>query len=134
MAEASDGVRDPSPRAQVRRASGEVEALRGELVTLVDELDRRRRELFDLRLQARRHPVVVAVAAGAAALLVGGLVARALRPRRERARSLDGRRRHGAARTLTGELLAAAGTAAGAALGRRLVERAAARRGRGTAS
>ncbi len=70
----------------VRRVSGEVDVLRGELGSLVDELDRRRHEAFDIGLQLRRHPVAVAVAATAAALVVGGLLAWAVRQRREHAR------------------------------------------------
>ncbi|HEY6099310.1 MAG TPA: hypothetical protein VIW03_07760 [Anaeromyxobacter sp.] len=68
----------------VGRVSGEIESLRNELGGLVAELGRRRREAFDVRLQVRRHPIVVAVAAVAAALVVGGLVAMSVRGRRIR--------------------------------------------------
>ena len=66
---------EPEPR-QIER---EIEALRAQLDALVEELDRRRHEAFDLRRQLRRHPG--ALAAGAAVLL-GGLVlaARSRRP------------------------------------------------------
>jgi hypothetical protein len=72
--------------ADVGRIAGEIDSIRTELGGLVGELDRRRREAFDLRLQARRHPVAAALAAAAAALAVGGLVALAVRQRRERRR------------------------------------------------
>jgi len=48
---------DVSPRASTRQLEGEIATLRDELATLVAELDRRRHELMDLRLQARRHVV-----------------------------------------------------------------------------
>jgi hypothetical protein len=72
--------------SDVSRVSTEIETLRTELGGLVGELDRRRREAFDLRLQARRHPIALAVAATSVALVVGGLVAVVVRARRERRR------------------------------------------------
>jgi hypothetical protein len=60
-------------------ASGRIEkditSIRSEIGALVDELDRRRRELFDVRLQMSRHPVAVGVAGATAAVLLGGAVA-----------------------------------------------------------
>ncbi len=122
-----EGTRDP-----VGRVSGEIEMLRQDLGSLLSELDRRRRELLDLRLQARRHPVVVAVAAGAAALMLGGLLAAAVRrrrrpPRRIRearralARLLDHPERVAAEPNALARIATAAGIAAGSALARRLV-------------
>ncbi len=84
MGEGANGVK--ATREVVGRVSGEVETLRVELGGLVDELDRRRHEAFDLGLQVRRHPVAVALAATAAALVVGGLLAIATRERRRRRR------------------------------------------------
>ncbi len=75
-------VKAGSPDRVVSRVSGEIETLRGDLGSLVAELDRRRHETFDVGLQARRHPVVVAVAAAGVALLAGGLLALAMRSRR----------------------------------------------------
>lgn len=72
--------------ADVGRIAGEIDSIRSELGGLVGELDRRRREAFDIGLQVRRHPVAVAVAAGAAALVVGGIIALVVRQRRERRR------------------------------------------------
>ncbi len=86
MGEGADRVRDGSPDRVVSRVSGEIETLRGDLGSLVAELDRRRHEAFDLGLQVKRHPVVVAAAAAAAALLAGGLLALAIRARRRRRR------------------------------------------------
>jgi hypothetical protein len=70
----------------VDRVEGEIDSLRGELGGLVAELDRRRHEAFDVRLQLQRHPVAAAIAAAAAALVVGGALAVAVRARRERRR------------------------------------------------
>jgi hypothetical protein len=70
----------------VGRVEGEIQSLRGELGGLVAELDRRRHEAFDLRLQLRRHPVAAAIAAAGAALVVGGLLAVAVRSRRQHRR------------------------------------------------
>ena len=50
----------------------EVECLRSEIGELVDELDRRRHEAVDLRLQVRRHPRAVALLVGGIALSVIG--------------------------------------------------------------
>jgi hypothetical protein len=71
-----------SGNGDVRRVSGEIATIRNELGSLVAELDRRRHEAFDLKLQARKHPVAVAVAAGGAALVLGGLIALVVRSRR----------------------------------------------------
>jgi hypothetical protein len=67
-----------------RGIEAEVDAVRNELTTLVAELDRRRHELFDVRLQLRRHvlPVVLTTVVGAAAL--AGAVALGIRRSRYR--------------------------------------------------
>jgi hypothetical protein len=77
------------PREQVRRVSGELDALRGDIAGLVAELDRRRHELFDVRLQARRHPVLVTSVVAGGALLLGAGIALAVRARRERQRPVN---------------------------------------------
>lgn len=66
----ADGEAGASPRLEK-----EITTIRGEIGALVDELDRRRRELFDFRLQARRHPVAVSIAGAALLALVGGTIA-----------------------------------------------------------
>jgi hypothetical protein len=70
----------------VGRVAGEIRSLRGELGGLVAELDRRRSEAFDLRLQLQRHPVAAALAAAGAALVLGGLLAVVVRGRRQHRR------------------------------------------------
>jgi hypothetical protein len=65
----------------------EISTLRREMGDLVGELDRRRREAFDVRLQLRRHPVAVSVALVAAAAVLGGTVAMLLRDSRRKERA-----------------------------------------------
>jgi hypothetical protein len=73
----------PGP-GDVHRVAGEIDVLRHELGGLVAELDRRRHEALDLRLQVSRHPVLVAAVATAGALLLGGAIALIVREARER--------------------------------------------------
>jgi ferric-dicitrate binding protein FerR (iron transport regulator) len=48
----------------------QIEDLRAELGALVQELDRRRHDAFDLRLQLRRHAGAIAIVGGSLALIV----------------------------------------------------------------
>ena len=135
MGEGADGVNRASEET-VGKVSGEIESIRGEIGALVAELDRRRHEAFDLRLQARRHPVAVAIVAATLALAVGGLVALAIAAREHRRRPsvraretgralqriLQKPHRVAAEPSLPGKLVAAAATAAAATLARRLVQ------------
>jgi hypothetical protein len=86
MGEGSDRVKkNGSPSAaDVPRVAGEIDVLRHELGDLVQELDRRRHEALDLRLQVRRHPYLVAAVVTAGALLLGGALALIVREARER--------------------------------------------------
>ena len=122
-----------------RQIEQEITTLRGEIGDLVGELDRRRREAFDLRLQARRHPVAVSVAGLALAALLGGSIALLLRGARRRQRRSYKARQLGLAlgriardpeRVARGEpppfqrILTAAGTAAATILVKRALARA----------
>lgn len=78
--DAADGTATP------RAIEGEIVSLRDELGVIVGELDRRRRDAFDLRLQLRRHAVAIAVVAGTVALVAAGIWTRAASRRRARAR------------------------------------------------
>lgn len=120
MGDRASDVKDPPASAEVGRVAGEVDVLRGDLSALVGELGRRRREVLDLRLQLRRHPVAAVAVAAGAALLAGVLVARAVRARRGPARRevpralarlLEGERRRGGAPGIVRDLAAAAGAA-----------------------
>ena len=135
MGEGADRVNRASEET-VGKVSGEIESIRGEIGALVAELDRRRHEAFDLRLQARRHPVALAIVAVTLALAVGGLVAlavtarerrrrpsvRARETRRALQRNLQKPHRVAAEPSLPGKIIAAAATATAATLARRLVQ------------
>lgn len=82
MGQGANGVNGAGAET-VGRVSGEIDTLRTELGGLVAELDRRRHEAFDLGLQLRRHPILLAATATIAALAVGGLLALTVRRRRE---------------------------------------------------
>lgn len=53
----------------------EVEQIRDDLTGIIRDLDRRRHELLDWRLQLRRNAVPVGVSLGTLSLLVGGAAA-----------------------------------------------------------
>ncbi|GAC1346985.1 MAG: hypothetical protein NVSMB23_25530 [Myxococcales bacterium] len=64
-----------TPKQRTRQIEGEIDEIRRRLDRNLSELDRRRHEATDWRLQMRRHPRLVAgVGIGALALL-GGMVA-----------------------------------------------------------
>ena len=126
------------PREHARELETEIEVLRGDLGDLVSELDRRRRELLDVRLQLQRHPVAVGAAGLTVALAVGGAVALVITARRRRRRPVERARRlghavsrmieapHRVARepSVAEKILAAAGTAAASILVKRIMDRA----------
>lgn len=129
---------DGSPGAS-HRLERELSTLREELGDIVGELDRRRRELFDLRLQLRRHPVAVPLAGLAVAVVLGGAVALLVKNERQKRRPSHKARqlrravgrmvahpeRVGRGEPPPGEkILAAVGAAAATLLVRRALERA----------
>jgi hypothetical protein len=127
------------PRTVVEELGSEVAGVREELDTLVAELDRRRHEMFDVRLQLRRHAVGAGLTAFAlVATAAGGVWLTHLR-RRRRARltAKAGRFYHALSRmtehpervatesTIPTKIATAAASAAVAALVKKLLERAA---------
>ena len=70
MGEGAVGVEAKKPAREIER---EIEHLRKRLDRSLSELDRRRHELTDVKLQMRKHPQVFIGAGAAAALLVGGV-------------------------------------------------------------
>jgi len=72
----------PEPAVEIGRLRGEIEATRDELGTYLSELDRRRHEVLDLKLQARKHPAVAIGIGVAVVAVVGGAVAMVVRARR----------------------------------------------------
>jgi hypothetical protein len=117
---------------------GEIADIRGHLDQSLAELDRRRHEATDVKLQIRRHPGAVAVAGGVVLLLLGG-VAYAIWASRQRERPVNKAKRLRLALsrmidepqkvakgepTVPEKILAAAGTAAATILTKKIVERA----------
>jgi hypothetical protein len=71
-----DGSAAPgiSPRENARQLEGEIAVLRDELTGLVAELDRRRHELTDFKLQARRHVLGVTLTGASLLASAAGFV------------------------------------------------------------
>jgi hypothetical protein len=72
MGERANGVNEP-PRKAARALENEITEIRSRLDVSLAELDRRRHELMDLRLQMTRHPLVFAGAGAAVVFLLGGV-------------------------------------------------------------
>jgi hypothetical protein len=71
--------------AQPQEIEREVARIRGRIGDMVQELDRRRHELTDWKLQARRHGGKLAIAGVAVAALIGlSVVVKTRRKRRQR--------------------------------------------------
>jgi len=79
MGRGTTGVGKPRPPEVLEH---DVERLRGNLTIIVSELDRRRHELTDWRLQLKRHALAIGLAAGGLALVVGGSIALFIAKRR----------------------------------------------------
>jgi len=80
------------PRKAARELETEITEIRSRLDRSLAELDRRRHELTDVRLQVRRHPLV-AVAAGVTVLALVGGVAYAVWASRQRNKLVSKARR-----------------------------------------
>jgi hypothetical protein len=140
MGERANGMKPSDGEAGASgRIEKEITTLRGEIGAVVDELDRRRREALDVRLQLRRHPVAVAIAGVALAALLGGTVALLVYDGRRKRRAsykakqlriAVGRMMEHPERVARGEpppaekILAAVGTAVATLLVKRAVDRA----------
>jgi hypothetical protein len=132
------GNEDTSPRATARQLEAEIAVLREELSGLVGELDRRRHELLDVKLQVKRHAVGVALTGVALVSAASGLVwlgawraqrrarvlSRAGRLREAVSRIIDKPERVAAEATIPGKIFTAAATAAVATLVKKGLERA----------
>ena len=142
MGEGTDRVRagqaKQEPQKPARELETEITEIRSRLDRSLAELDRRRHELTDVRLQVKRHPLVVA-AAGVALLAMAGGVAYAVWAARQRNKPMSKARRlkHALSRmmeephkvakaepTVPEKILAAAGTAAATMVVKRMMERA----------
>jgi hypothetical protein len=121
-----------------REIEREIEHLRTRLDRSLAELDRRRHELADIKLQVRRHPRVAIGAGAVAAALLGGLAFSIWRSRKrdalpEKARRIQiavGRAMDNPRKVARGDapawekILAAVGTTIAVSLTRKLIDRA----------
>ena len=140
MGEGTDRVNGAHPSGEPRKAARELETeiteVRSRLDRSLAELDRRRHELTDVRLQVRRHPLVAVVAGATVVALLGG-VAYAVWASRQRNKPISKARRlkHALSRmidepqkvaksepTVPEKILAAAGTAAATMLVKKMME------------
>ena len=78
----------PGTPAELER---EIEVVRDDLGKVAGELDRRRHELFDVRRQLARHPLAIALIAGAAIGIAAAGIALATSRRRRRYHDVAGR-------------------------------------------
>jgi len=132
------------PEKPARELETEITEIRSRLDRSLAELDRRRHELTDVRLQVKRHPLVTA-AAGVALLAICGGVAYAVWTARQRNKPMSKARRlkHALSRmmdepqkvarsepTVPEKILAAAGTAAATMIVKKMMETAFAKAGR----
>jgi hypothetical protein len=144
MGERANGVNEP-PRKAARALESEITEIRSRLDVSLAELDRRRHELSDVRLQVRRHPRAVAVAGVVALGLLGGIayaiyaarqrnkpISKAKRLRRAIARMIDRPEQvaKGTDPTVSEKILGALGATAATMLTRKLIEEAFNRAGR----
>ena len=133
----TDQRTDAEPR-KPREIESEITEVRSRLDRSLAELDRRRHELTDVRLQVKRHPMV-AVAAGVTVVAILGGIGYAIWAARQRQKPIPKARRlrealsrmiedpHKVAKSEPGvpeKILAAAGTAAATILTKKLLERA----------
>ncbi len=81
----TDVSTDQSVEASPETLEHEVEAIRDNVTQIASELDHRRHELFDWRLQLRKHAATTAFVAAAAILAIGATIGLGrLRQRRNR--------------------------------------------------
>lgn len=135
----TDGVgAADTPREAVRLLEGQITGLRDELGQLVAELDRRRQEALDVRLQVRRHKREIALTGAMLAGMAVGFVWVTVRRNRRRrrfgaqlgrlqqvmGRMIERPDRVAAEPTVTSKVLGAVASAAAATVIRKVLARA----------
>lgn len=127
----------PSPRETVRQLAGEIATLREELAGLVAELDRRRHDALDVKLQVKRHGGELALTAAALVAAAAGFVwlgawrsrrredlrSRGTKLRRALSRIIDSPDRGAAGPSVAAKILAATSSAAAATLVKKVLDR-----------
>ena len=73
MGEGTSGVNESAAPRSPREIERDIEHLRTRLDRSLAELDRRRHELTDVKLQMRKHPAVFIGAGGVVVLMLGGV-------------------------------------------------------------
>ena len=121
-----------------RHLEGEIEHLRSRLDRSLAELDRRRHDLMDYKLQMRKHPQALMVAGGVMLLLFGGVAYSVYNSQKHSAALRRARKYKGALRRVAdhpervarssepsvgAKILASIGTTVAVALTRKLLER-----------
>ena len=84
---------DPLATLPPQEIEGKIVSLRGELGDIVSELDRRRHEAFDVKLQFEKHRTVFILAGVALVGALGAGIASMIRERRQRERPVERARR-----------------------------------------
>ena len=145
MGERANGVNQEPPRKVAREIEGEISHIREQLDVSLGELDRRRHELTDVKLQVRRHPALVVVAGVVVLGVLGGVaysiyaarqrnrpVPKAKRLKRAVARMIDQPEQvaKGTDPTVPQKILGAVGATVATMLARKLIEEAFDRAGR----
>lgn len=120
MGEGTVGVKEKKPAREIER---EIEHLRTRLDRSLSELDRRRHELTDVKLQMRKHPQLFIGAGAAAALLVGGVAFAIWRANKREEIPQKAKVARGEAPAWE-KILAAVGTTIAVSLTRKFIERA----------
>lgn len=133
MGEGTARVEEKAPR-EIER---EIEHLRTRLDRSLAELDRRRHELTDVKLQLRRHPQVVVGAGVVVALVAGGIALAIWRARKREelpskahrlriaiGRAVDHPKRVANEPTVGQKIVAAVGTTIAVSLTKKLLDRA----------
>jgi hypothetical protein len=87
MDEAARGV-NALPAVEPRDLEHQVQDIRGNIDHIVDELDRRRHDLFDWRLQLRKHALAFGALAAVLVFTMAGTVALSVWQRRRRSRPM----------------------------------------------
>jgi hypothetical protein len=67
------GARETGVEKPAKEIEREIDDVRVRLDKTLAELDRRRHELMDVKLQVRKHPETLAIAAGVLVLAAGGI-------------------------------------------------------------
>jgi hypothetical protein len=89
MGEATNGVSAPNEQVSAEELEQRVALIRAHMTDVVSELDYRRHELLDVRVQLKKHGGLLAAVGGGVLLLVGATVGVSLWRARKRRAELE---------------------------------------------